>query len=72
MLHVLYYIAQVKLRLQVTFSIGTLSQKRFDGHKVTFFFFFFFANISPKLVTNVVQEVTPAYLLLQSPTIRLY
>lgn len=41
MLHVLYYIAQVKLRLQVTFSIGTLSQKRFDGHKVTFFFFFF-------------------------------
>lgn len=71
MLHVLYYIAQVKLRLQVTFSIGTLSQKRFDGHKVTFFFLFF-ANISPKLVTNVVQEVTPAYLLLQSPTIRLY
>lgn len=62
MLHVLHYIAQVKLQLLVTFSIGTLSQKRFDDSKVTNFFFF--AKISLKVATNVVQEVTPAYLLL--------
>lgn len=41
MLHVLHYIAQVKLQLLVTFSIGTLSQKRFDDSKVTFYFLFF-------------------------------
>lgn len=40
MLQVLHYVSQVKLRLQVTFFIGTLSQKRFDDQKVTFIFFF--------------------------------